>query len=59
MRVAASGNDNGAAVVLPVVVDDAVARGVVFVPFNQHGSDIRQLIRHDQPVTDCVVEVVG
>jgi len=59
VRVAASGNDNGAAVVLPVVVDDAVARGVVFVPFNQHGSDIRQLIRHDQPVTDCVVEVVA
>jgi len=49
---------NGSAVVLPLKVDDAVSRGVVFVPFNQHGSDIRQLIRHDVPVTDVVVEVI-
>jgi len=45
-------------VVLPLVVDDAVSRGVIFVPFNQHGSDVRQLIRHDSPVTDVVVEVI-
>ena len=49
---------NGSAVVLPLIVDDAVSRGVVFVPFNQHGSDVRQLIRHDAPVTDVVVEVI-
>ncbi|MFM7046560.1 MAG: molybdopterin oxidoreductase family protein, partial [Actinomycetota bacterium] len=54
VRVAA----NGAAVVLPVVLDDAVARGVAFVPFNQKGSDIRQVIRHDVPVTDAVIEVI-
>ncbi|MBJ7505309.1 MAG: NADH-quinone oxidoreductase subunit NuoG [Ilumatobacteraceae bacterium] len=54
VRVAA----NGSAIVLPVVIDDAVSRGVAFVPFNQHGSDIRQLIRHDVAVTDAVIEVV-
>ena len=54
VRIAA----NGAAVVLPVVLDDSVARGVAFVPFNQRGSDIRQVIRHDVPVTDAVVEAV-
>lgn len=59
MRIAASGTDKSAAVVLPVVIDDAVARGVIFVPYNQHGSDIRQLIRHDLPVVDTVVEVVA
>jgi len=59
VRIAASGTDKSAAVVLPVVIDDAVARGVIFVPYNQHGSDIRQLIRHDLPVVDTVVEVVA
>ena len=54
LRVAA----NGSAVVLPVVIDDAVSRGVAFVPFNQHGNDIRVLIRHDVPVTDLVIEVI-
>jgi predicted molibdopterin-dependent oxidoreductase YjgC len=54
VRVAA----NGAAVVLPVIVDDTVARGVAFVPFNQRGSDVRELIRHDVPVTDAVIEAV-
>ncbi len=54
LRVAA----NGSAVVLPLVIDDAVARGVAFVPFNQRGSDVRELIRHDVPVTDVVIEVV-
>ncbi|MFZ9795338.1 MAG: molybdopterin dinucleotide binding domain-containing protein, partial [Ilumatobacteraceae bacterium] len=51
-------SSNGSAVVLPLAIDDAVARGVVSVPFNQHGSDIRQLIRHDVAVTDVVVEVI-
>ena len=54
LRVAA----NGSAVVLPLVIDDAVSRGVAFVPFNQHGNDIRVLIRHDVPVTDLVIEVI-
>lgn len=54
LRVAA----NGAAIVLPLVIDDAVARGVAFVPFNQHGSDVRQLIRHDVPVTDAIIEAM-
>lgn len=54
LRVAA----NGSAVVLPLVIDDAVARGVAFVPFNQRGSDVRELIRHDVPVTDAVIEVL-
>ena len=54
LRVAA----NGSAVVLPLVIDDAVSRGVAFVPFNQHGNDIRVLIRHDVPVIDLVIEVI-
>ena len=54
LRVAA----NGSAVVLPLVIDDAVSRGVAFVPFNQRGNDIRVLIRHDVPVTDLVIEVI-
>ena len=54
LRVAA----NGSAVVLPLMIDDAVSRGVAFVPFNQHGNDIRVLIRHDVPVTDLVIEVI-
>jgi NADH-quinone oxidoreductase subunit G len=54
VRVAA----NGAAVVLPVVYDDAVGRGTAFAPFNQNGSDVRNLIRHDVPVTDAVIEAV-
>ena len=54
LRVAA----NGSAVVLPLVIDDAVSRGVAFVPFNQHGNDIRVLIRHDVSVTDLVIEVI-
>ena len=49
---------NGATVVLPLVVDASVARGVAFVPFNQHGNDIRELIRHDVPVTDVVIEAL-
>ena len=54
VRVAA----NGSAVVLPVVFDEAVGRGVAFVPFNQRGSDVRSVIRHDVPVTDAVIEAV-
>jgi predicted molibdopterin-dependent oxidoreductase YjgC len=49
---------NGSAIVLPVVLDDAVARGVAFVPFNQRGADVREVIRHDVPVTDAVIEAV-
>ena len=54
VRIAA----NNAAVVLPVVYDDTVGRGVAFVPFNQNGSDVRNLIRHDVPVTDAVIEAI-
>jgi len=49
---------NDAAVVLPVRFDDSVTRGVAYVPFNQHGNDVRELIRHDVPVTDVVIEAV-
>ena len=49
---------NGSAIVLPVVLDDAVARGVAFVPFNQRGADVREVIRHDVPVTDAVIEAI-
>jgi len=41
-----------------VKCDESLARGVAFVPFNQYGSDIRNVIRHDVPVTDALIEVV-
>ena len=36
-------------VVLPVVADDGVVRGTVWAPFNQPGTDIRELIDIDRP----------
>lgn len=47
-----------AAIVMPVVGDEAVARGVAYVPYLQHGADVRELIRHDSPVIDVVIEMI-
>lgn len=43
-------------IVLPVRVDPGVTKGTVWVPFNQAGADIRELISADQLVVDVRVE---
>ena len=45
-------------IVLPVVASDAVPRGTAWVPFNQPGADIRELVRHGDAVTDVRIENV-
>ena len=52
------GND-ASTVVLPVHASDGVERGTVFVPFNQPGIDIRELIRHGQNVVDVRIETMS
>ena len=43
-------------IVLPVRADATVTKGTAWVPFNQVGADIRELIDGDQPVIDVRVE---
>ena len=43
-------------VVLPVVVSNAVPRGNAFVPFNQPGADVRELVRRGDTVVDVRIE---
>jgi NADH-quinone oxidoreductase subunit G len=43
-------------IVLPVRADVGVVKGTAWVPFNQSGADIRELISSDQPVIDVRVE---
>lgn len=43
-------------IVLPVRADVGVMKGTAWVPFNQSGADIRELISSDQPVIDVRVE---
>ena len=43
-------------IVLPVRADVTVTKGTAWVPFNQTGADIRELIDGDQPVIDVRVE---
>jgi formylmethanofuran dehydrogenase subunit D len=43
-------------IVLPVRADTSVTKGTAWVPFNQIGADIRELIDSDQPVIDVRVE---
>ena len=45
-------------IVLPVVASDSVPRGTAWVPFNQPGADIRELVRHGDAVTDVRIENV-
>lgn len=52
------GNDVST-VVLPVHTAGWVSRGTVFVPFNQPGVDVRELIRHGQSVTDVRIETMS
>jgi NADH-quinone oxidoreductase subunit G len=43
-------------IVLPVHVSDHIPRGTAFVPFNQPGADIRELIRRSDDVVDVRIE---
>ena len=43
-------------VVLPLVANPSVPRGTAWVPFNQPGADIREVIDSTAPVTDVRIE---
>ena len=43
-------------VVLPLVANPAVPRGTVWAPFNQSGTDIREIMDSTVPVTDVRIE---
>jgi predicted molibdopterin-dependent oxidoreductase YjgC len=43
-------------VVLPLIADESVQRGTIWVPFNQEGADITDLVDADAPITDVRVE---
>jgi NADH-quinone oxidoreductase subunit G len=43
-------------IVLPIVADATVQRGTVWVPFNQEGPDVTELVDADAPVTDLRIE---
>jgi predicted molibdopterin-dependent oxidoreductase YjgC len=43
-------------VVLPIVADESVQRGTVWVPFNQAGPDVTDLVDSEAPVTDLRIE---
>jgi NADH-quinone oxidoreductase subunit G len=47
-----------ATVILPVVADPRIARGVVWAPFNQSGGSVEDLIDANAPITDVKIEVV-
>jgi NADH-quinone oxidoreductase subunit G len=51
------GNDVST-IVLPIHGSDSVSRGTVFIPFNQPGVDVRELIRHGQSVVDVRIETM-
>jgi anaerobic selenocysteine-containing dehydrogenase len=43
-------------IVLSVRIDPGVTKGTAWVPFNQPGADVRELISNEQPVVDVRVE---
>jgi predicted molibdopterin-dependent oxidoreductase YjgC len=43
-------------IVLPIIADETVQRGTVWVPFNQDGPDVTDLVDADAPVTDLRIE---
>ena len=44
--------------VLPITANPSIARGVVWVPFNQGGGSVEDVIDSSAPVTDVQIEVV-
>ncbi len=49
-------SNSHSSVVLPVHVSDHIPRGTAFVPFNQPGADVRELIRRGDDVVDVRIE---
>jgi NADH-quinone oxidoreductase subunit G len=49
-------SNSHSSIVLPVFVSDNIPRGTASVPFNQPGSDIRELIRRSDDVVDVRIE---
>lgn len=49
-------SNSHSSIVLPVHVSDHIPRGTAFVPFNQPGADIRELIRRIDDVVDVRIE---
>jgi NADH-quinone oxidoreductase subunit G len=49
-------SNSHSSIVLPVHVSDHIPRGTAFVPFNQPGADIRELIRRTDDVVDVRIE---
>jgi NADH-quinone oxidoreductase subunit G len=49
-------SNSHSSIVLPVHVSDHIPRGTAFVPFNQPGADIRELIRRSDDVVDVRIE---
>ncbi|MFK7919220.1 MAG: NADH-quinone oxidoreductase subunit NuoG [Ilumatobacter sp.] len=47
-----------ASAILPVVMNPAISRGVVWAPFNQAGGTVEDLIDSNAAVTDVKIEVV-
>ena len=47
-----------ATVILPVVANDRVPRGIVWIPFNQHGGHAEDLIDASASITDVRIELV-
>jgi anaerobic selenocysteine-containing dehydrogenase len=45
-------------IILPVRADDGVLKGTAWIPFNQSGTDVRELLSADQAVTDVRVETI-
>ena len=49
-------SNSHSSVVLPVHVSDRIPRGTAFVPFNQPGADVRELIRRNDDIVDVRIE---
>ena len=49
-------SNSHSSIILPVHVSDGIPRGTAFVPFNQPGADIRELIRRSDDVVDVRIE---
>ena len=49
-------SNSHSSVVLPIHVSDRIPRGTAFVPFNQPGADVRELIRRNDDIVDVRIE---
>jgi anaerobic selenocysteine-containing dehydrogenase len=51
-------SNSRSSIVLPVHVSASLERGAAYVPFNQPGADIRELIRRADGVLDVRIEAM-